>query len=176
MKDEILGRVSMQDILDKYGIETKHSMFKCPFHGEDRHPSAKSYANSYHCFCCGSTGDTIRFVENLFNLSFKEAMQKINIDFNLGLDPHTPIDYEKLNQIKQAQFEKKKIKEKQINRYCELCDIKHTYEKILNYFKNKSITIKNWESLTMLISDFETKLFNIDNEIQILDEKLSSRI
>ena len=114
MKDEILARVSMQEILDRYNIETKNNMFKCPFHGEDRHPSAKAYTNSYHCFCCSSSGDTIRFVENLFNLPFREAMQKINIDFNLGLNPDVPIDYQKINEIKQAQFEQKKIKQKQI--------------------------------------------------------------
>lgn len=174
MKDEILERVSMQEVLDRYGIETKNNMFKCPFHGEDKHPSAKAYINSYHCFCCNNTGDTIRFVENYFNLSFKEAMQKINIDFNMGLDPHTPIDYDKLNQIKQVQFERRKVKEKQVKKYCNLCDLKLYYEKLTKYFKTK-INIKNWDKLESAISYFENKLFIINQEITLLDEKLSTR-
>lgn len=32
MKDEILERVTMQEVLEKYGIETRRAMFKCPFH------------------------------------------------------------------------------------------------------------------------------------------------
>ena len=174
MRDEILRLLSMQDILIKYGIETRNNMFKCPFHGEDKHPSAKAYEKSYHCFCCGNTGDTIRFVENYFNLSFKEAMQKINIDFGLGLDSNTPIDYKKLNEIKHIQFEKKKIKEKQTKKYCELCDIKISYDKIIKYLETK-INIQNWEKLESAISYLKTKMFIVSQEIEILDEKLSSR-
>lgn len=174
MRDEILEAISMQDILEKYGIETRNTMFKCPFHGEDKHPSAKAYINSYHCFCCNNTGDTIRFVENLFNLSFKEAMQKINIDFGLGLNPDTPVDYDKLNKIRQAQFEKRKIKEKQIKKYCNLCDLKYYYSKLISYF-SKKINIKNWEKITHTISYFEEKIFQIDNELEIIDNKLSTR-
>lgn len=176
MKEEILEKVSMKEILEKYGILTRNSMFRCPFHGEDRHPSAKAYQNSYHCFCCGNTSDTIGFVENYFNLSFKEAMQKINIDFNLGLDPNYKVDYDKLNKIKSEQYERRKIQEKQKKKYCELCDVRFIYQKILKHFKEKKITINNWESLTMIISDFEMKLMQIENNLQILDEKLSSRI
>lgn len=142
--------------------------------GEDRHPSAKAYINSYHCFCCGNTSDTIGFVQRLFNLGFRDAMQKINIDFCLGLDPHTPVDYEKLNQIKQAQFEKRKIKEKQIKKYCQLCDLKHYYNSVIKHC-TKRINIKNWEKLTHAISYFKQKVFQIDCEIEILDEKLSTR-
>ena len=127
-------------------------------------------------FGCHNAGDTIRFVENLFNLSFRESMQKINNDFNLGLDINEKVDYEKLNKIKSEQYEKRKIKEKQTRRYSQLCDIKLFYEKLLKYFKSKKITINNWDTMTMILSDFETKLFQINNQIQILDEKLSSRI
>ena len=176
MRDIILSSVSMQQILDKYGIKNNGKMFSCPFHGEDKHPSAKIYKNSYCCFGCHNAGDTIRFVENLFNLSFKEAMQKINLDFNLGLDPNYKIDYDKLNKIKSEQFERRKIQEKQKKKYCELCDLKIVYQKVLKYFKSKKITVNNWETLTMIISDFEIKLIQIENNLQILDEKLSSRI
>lgn len=173
MKDEILETISMQNIIDKYGIENNGKMFSCPFHGIDKRPSAKIYKNSYYCFACNSTGDTIRFVENLFNLSFKDAMQKINYDFGLGLD-NNYVDYERLNKLKNIENEKKKRKQQLTKRYCELCDVKHNYEKVIDIF-SKKITIKNWETITETISKFQIKLFQIEDELIEIDEKLSSR-
>lgn len=175
MKDEILDNIKMINILDKYGIEYRNNKLRCPFHGEDRRPSAKAYEKNFHCFTCQRHLDVIGFVEEYFNLSFREAMQKINMDFNMGLDPHTPVDYDKLNQIKSQQFERRKIKEKQVKKYCNLCDIKIYYEKVIKYFKTK-INIKNWDKLESAISYFENKLFLINQELDILDEKLSTRI
>ena len=173
MKDEILNIISMQDILDKYGIENNGKMFRCPFHGEDKHPSAKIYKNSYCCFCCASAGDTIRFVERLFNLSFKDAMQKINYDFALGLN-NNYVDYKRLNQLKSIENAKKKRKQELTKKYCELCDIKHKYEKVIDIF-SKKITIKNWETMTEVISNFQMKIFKIEDELEDIDNLLSSR-
>lgn len=174
MKDEILDNIKMVNILDKYGIEYRNTKLRCPFHGEDRRPSAKAYEKNFHCFACQRHLDVIGFVEEYFNLSFKEAMQKINIDFGLGLDSNTPIDYKKLNQIKHIQFEKKKIKEKQTKKYCELCDIIISYDRIIKYLETK-INIQNWEKIESAISYLKTKMFIVNQEIEILDEKLSSR-
>ena len=118
-------------------------------------------------------GDTIRFVEKLFNLPFKEAMHKINIDFNMGLS-NKNIDYDKLMELKSIQNEKKIKREKMLKTYSDLCDLKHYYEKIIYYF-SKKINIKNWEILTEVISFFETKVFQIEDELIYIDNKLSSR-
>lgn len=173
MKEEILETISMQDIIDKYGIENNGKMFCCPFH-HDRHPSAKIYPKSFYCFVCNVGGDTIRFVEDLFSLSFKDAMQKINIDFNLGLDSNY-VDYEKLRQLKNIQNEKKKRKEQLVKKYCELCDIKHYYEKIIRYFAKKT-NFRNWETMTEIKSYFMNKIYEVEDELDEIDEKLSSRI
>lgn len=118
-------------------------------------------------------GDTIRFVENLFNLPFKDAMQKINIDFNMGLDSNY-VDYERLRKLKNIQNEKKKQKEKLLKKYSEQCRLKHYYEKIINEFKSK-INIKNWERIVSIISYFETKVSRIDENLNYIDNILSSR-
>lgn len=175
MKDEILGNIKIIDILEKYNIPYRNKKLHCPFHGEDKHASATAYDTHFHCFACQRHLDVIGFVEEYFNLSFKEAMQKINLDFNMGLDPHTPVDYEKLSRIKTQQFERRKVKEKQVKKYCNLCDLKLYYEKLTKYFKTK-INIKNWDKLESAISYFENKLFIINQEISILDEKLSTRV
>ena len=46
----------------------------CPFHKE-RHASLYCRNNFYHCFACGETGDTIKFVMKTQGLSFKEAVK-----------------------------------------------------------------------------------------------------
>ena len=148
-------------------------MFSCPFHGEDRKPSAKAYHNSFYCFSCNVTGDIIEFVEKLFNLSFKEAMQKINIDFGLGLDNYN-VDYNKLNHIKNIQNEKKRKKQKLIKKYCELCDSRLKYEKVIDSL-NKKLNVNNWETIINLTSIYDTRLFQINQEIEEIDNKLSSR-
>ena len=118
-------------------------------------------------------GDIIEFVEQYFNLSFKESMQKINIDFGLGLE-NNYIDYEKLKRVKNIQNEKKKKKKQLTNKYCELCDIKLEYEKMIYHFAKK-INIKNWEMNESVISYLKTQLFHVKCEIEEIDNKLSSR-
>lgn len=174
MKDEILTYVTMENVLDKYGIEHKNSMFSCPFHGEDRKPSAKAYRNSFYCFSCNVTGDIIEFVEELFNLSFKEAMQKINMDFDLGLD-NKNVDYEKLKQVRNIQNEKKIKKKKLTKRYCELCDNKLKLEKAIDIL-NKKININNWETIVSLTANYDMNLYNLNQKIENIDNILSSRI
>ena len=173
MKEEILETISMQDILDKYGIRNNGKMFSCPFHGEDRHPSAKIFETNFHCFTCLKHLDVIGFVEEYFNLSFKDAMKKINYDFNMGLDSNY-VDYDRLRKLKNIQNEKKKRKEKLLKKYSEQCRLKHYYEKIINEFKSK-INIKNWERIVSIISYFETKVNRIDENLNYIDNILSSR-
>lgn len=174
MKDEILNYVSMQDVLDKYGIETRNYMFSCPFHGIDKKPSAKAYKNSFYCFSCNQTGDIIEFVEKLFNLSFKEAMQKINIDFNLGLENNN-VDYERLKQLKSIENEKKKKRQKLTKQYCKLCDDKLKLEKAIDLL-NKKININNWETIVSLTTQYDMQLFYTKQDLEDIDNKLSSRI
>lgn len=143
------------------------------FIGVDKRPSAKAYKNSFYCFTCNRSRDVIGFVEDFFNLSFKDAMQKINIDFGLGLD-NNYVDYERLNRLKSIENEKKKRKKQLTKKYCELCDVKHKYEEVIDIFSRK-ITIKNWETMTEAISHFQMKLFQIEQELTDIDNLLSSR-
>jgi DNA primase len=39
----------------------------------------------YYCFGCGESGDVITFVQKLFNLTFLEALRKIDTDFGLNI-------------------------------------------------------------------------------------------
>jgi len=100
-------------------------------------------------------------------------MKKINYDFNMGLDSNY-VDYDRLRKLKNIQNEKKKRKEKLIKKYSELCDIKHCYESIINDFESK-INIRNWERLTDIISYFQTEICKAEENLNYIDNILSSR-
>ncbi len=65
---EIKQQLSIQTVLDYYGIKPdKNNMAKCPFHN-DKTPSLQIYpkSNTYCCFssnCIAGTGDQIQFIE-----------------------------------------------------------------------------------------------------------------
>lgn len=173
MKDEILNVLTMEDVLNKYGIKHRASMFHCPFH-KDENASAKMYRNSFYCFSCNRTGDLIQFVQYLFNLTFKEAMQKINQDFNLNLECDTKINNEKIREIeykrKQKEREKSQL-QKQFNKLCKKKEILNHQAQLLN----SKININNWEQLVYLISKIDIKCELIDLKLDDLNEKISSR-
>ena len=81
--------VSTRDAAAFYGIEVKrNSMACCPFH-DDKNPSMK-VDQRFHCFGCGEDGDVIDFTAKLFNLSPKEAAEKLAQDFGLIYDSQAP--------------------------------------------------------------------------------------
>ena len=81
--------VSTRDAAAFYGIEVKRNgMACCPFH-DDKNPSMK-VDQRFHCFGCGADGDVIDFTAKLFNLSPKEAAEKLAQDFGLIYDSQAP--------------------------------------------------------------------------------------
>lgn len=81
--------VSTREAAAFYGIEVKRNgMACCPFH-EDKNPSMK-VDQRFHCFGCGADGDVIDFTAKLFDLSPKEAAEKLAQDFGLIYDSQAP--------------------------------------------------------------------------------------
>ena len=78
----------MEDVVRHYGFESNRAGFmRCPFHRGDHTASLKIYPGSggWHCFGCGKGGSVIDFVMELFGLSFRQAVLRLNMDFGLGL-------------------------------------------------------------------------------------------
>jgi len=81
------------DVISKEGIELKKNgkayVGQCPFH-DDQHPSFCVYpdSNRFVCFGCGEKGDTIDFIMQRRNLSFKEAIAYLGVDIE-----HAPQNY-----------------------------------------------------------------------------------
>lgn len=83
---EIRKRLPVKDALYRYGLDfDSKGSAHCPFHSE-KTASFKIKDNIYwHCFGCQAHGDIIDFVIKYFGLEWKEALSRINDDFNLQL-------------------------------------------------------------------------------------------
>ena len=94
--------VSTREAAAFYGIEVKRNgMACCPFH-DDKNPSMK-VDQRFHCFGCGADGDVIDFTAKLFDLSPKEAAEKLAQDFGLIYDSQAPPRRRYVRQKNEAQ-------------------------------------------------------------------------
>ena len=82
--------ITIREAAERYGIEVKRGgMVCCPFH-DDKNPSMKLNKEYFYCFGCGATGDVIDLASRLYNLSPKEATEKLAQDFGLIYDSQAP--------------------------------------------------------------------------------------
>ena len=99
--------VTVREAAELYGIAVgRGGMACCPFH-DDRHPSMK-VDTRFHCFGCGADGDVIDFTARLYDLSSKEAAEKLAQDFGLSYDSKAPLRRSYVRQKSEAQVRKEK--------------------------------------------------------------------
>lgn len=171
-KHFILNNLKMQDVLDKYNIKTIKGKFCCPFHN-DRTPSAKAYDNSFFCFACNKGGDVIQFVQDYFNISFIDAIKKINKDFNLNLQ-NTKMSIDELKKLAEETRKKRLEKERKEREYrskmLNLCNTSRILEKAREDIKS-CLNPYNWEEI-------EETCALLTEQIELLDmefEKMNVR-
>ena len=81
--------IQVREAAELYGIEvSRNGMACCPFH-DDHTPSMKVNEDYFYCFGCGATGDVIDFTARLYDLSPREAAEKLAQDFGLNHDRRT---------------------------------------------------------------------------------------
>jgi len=106
--------VPMNVALEYYGFPVNRAGFtSCPFHSE-KTASFKVYKGSFYCYGCGEGGDLVTFVRKYFNLDFKAAVVRINIDFGLNLPLNEEPSKEDRERIRRANEERKRKKEEEI--------------------------------------------------------------
>ena len=91
----------MRALCERYGIHVNQAhLALCPFH-QDRMPSMHVYdgERGWWCFACGDGGDVIDFTMRFFRLPFRDAMARLNEDFNLRLPLDAPLDDEARREI-----------------------------------------------------------------------------
>ncbi len=120
--------ITVREAAQMYGIEVNRSgMACCPFH-DDKNPSMKLNEEYFYCFGCGATGDVINFAVRLYNLSPREAAEKLAQDFGLAYDSQAPPRRRYVRQKTEAQ----KFKE----------DRDHAFRVLADYFH----LLRKWET------------------------------
>ena len=117
--------VTIREAAERYGIEVRrNSMACCPFH-DDKNPSMKLNEEYFYCFGCGATGDVIDLASRLYNLSPKEAAEKLAQDFGLIYDSQAPPRRNYVRQKTEAQ----KFQESRDHAFRVLADYFHLLRK-----------------------------------------------
>ena len=117
--------VTVREAAQMYGVEAnRNDMACCPFH-DDKHPSMKLNEEYFYCFGCGATGDVIDFTARLYNLTPREAAEKLAQDFGLAYDSQAPPRRRYIRQKTEAQ----KFREDRDHAFRVLADYYHLLRK-----------------------------------------------
>ena len=81
----IKNRLTMREVLERYGYTVDKKGFVCCVFHNEKTPSMRIYEKDYHCFGCQEHGDVITFIQKLFGLSFQDTLRKIDADFGLNI-------------------------------------------------------------------------------------------
>lgn len=173
--EEIKSRIKMPELLSYYGFEPqRNGRMPCPLHrGEDNNFSVRE--DFYKCFSCGRSGDIFSFVQEFFNLSFPEAMEKINKDFSLGLPIGEKIslrqkrDLEKKhNEVFEEIAKRKEEKQRLEAEYWAAFDEFNRLDKQKREFCPKPEDMALHPLYIEAIKDIETARFNLDKAQEAL--------
>ena len=80
---KIKESLTMRDVLGRYGFSANRRI-PCPLHG-GRNNNFEIKDNGWRCYSRCGCGDTISFVQKMFDLSFQDALRKIDADFGLNI-------------------------------------------------------------------------------------------
>lgn len=144
---EIAEKVDISAVIERYGgVEIKRGkMFSCPFHGEDKNPSASIRKNNrWHCFACGEGGDAIDFVSKTNNVSAPDAAQILSDDFGLGISLKPVDEKERRKQLeeqKKWRLEKQKREEeneRKKQKWLQLVRLRRLYQDAIRNWNPKN--------------------------------------
>ena len=187
--------VSTREAAQLYGIEVRRNgMACCPFH-DDKNPSMK-VDTRFHCFGCGADGDVIDFTSRLYNLSSKEAAEKLAQDFGLAYDSQTRPQRPCVRQKTEAQ----KLREDRNHVFRVLSDYYHLLRKWETGYSPKTpeeephprfmeaIQKKDYvsylldffledtpEEQKLWIAEHQSEIANLERRVKIMAEKPTNR-
>lgn len=135
--------LTMLEVLEHYGYEpNKKGFVCCPFHLE-KTPSMKIFKKDYHCFGCGEHGDAITFVQKMFNLSFQDALKKIDVDFALNLYGDKTFE-----ELRKSHYQTKQLQAKREREKAEKEQVKAEYWVAFNEWKRLEDNKRNYAPKT----------------------------
>ena len=188
--------ITIREAAERYGIEVgRNSMACCPFH-DDKNPSMKLNKDYFYCFGCGATGDVIGLTARLYNLSPKEAAEKLAQDFGLAYDSQAPPRRRYVRQKSEAQ----KFKEDRDHAFRVLADYFHLLHKWETDYTPKTpeenphprfmeaIQKKDYvgylldffledspEEQTLWIAEHQSEIANLERRVKFMADKPTNR-
>jgi len=80
--------VSLRDLIDYFNVPCQSTgeitQLHCPFHGNDRHASARIYeTNTMYCWVCSKSWDVIGFVKDFKHIEFAAACTFLEELYNI---------------------------------------------------------------------------------------------
>jgi len=104
--EDIKSRVNIVDVIGSV-VTLKRSgsgyMGCCPFHKEKTPSfSVSESRNFYHCFGCGESGDSIKFVQKFYNLDFQGAVERLASQYGITIEETAGPEDKKRDEYYQA--------------------------------------------------------------------------
>jgi len=86
--NNIKENVTMKELTSHFNIHTRAegpvAQINCPFHGSDKHASARIYeTNTMYCWVCSSVWDVISFTKDILGISFHEACSYLEKNYGI---------------------------------------------------------------------------------------------
>ncbi len=141
IQDKIMNSsLDIAIVFNRYigGTFNQKDFCKCPFHAE-KTPSFKLFRNnkSFYCFGCGAGGNIINLVSKALNISYVEAMKRLDEDYSLNLfQRQIKTDTRRSKEAIEAARKQLKREQLQIKR-------KNNYFKLIDYYKELKEMPKN---------------------------------
>jgi DNA primase len=85
-----VSEIPVRPILEFLGADLgseRNGKIRCPFHGDDRHPSASVKEFYYKCFACDAHGDAVRLLVEQGGLEWSEAFSRAEEITGVGGGP-----------------------------------------------------------------------------------------
>ena len=99
--NDIRSKINIVDLISEYVPLTKKGQYFwgiCPFHN-DKNPSMSvdEKRQTYTCWSCHNSGNVFNFVEQIENISFREALKKLADRVGIKLEGYTSESNSKFN-------------------------------------------------------------------------------
>lgn len=175
-REQIKSMVTIADVISKYSpsSEIKKDLMHCPFHTE-KTASFKIYQNnnSFYCFGCGVGGDQINFVAKMLNLSYYEALKRVDEDFMLNVFAQ---------KISKSVLQKRIYEQEKKRLSAEKAKLKRQAEenKLISFFKGLRNQLENepdnnkLQNAIIFVESWLNGKMNIDGNITLLPSEYSA--
>lgn len=135
--EQIKNLVPLSEAIEGYtGERFLRNKMRCPLHNEKTASFTVYPNNTFYCFGCGASGDIIKFVQLYFGIGFKEAIVRLDYDYNLGLLNRPSLSEYRKQQRRAAELKAERQRERaaeqeRSNNYWQAFDLLRYYERIL---------------------------------------------